>query len=152
MIMRMVIILLSVARVVVLTEVRLFGIIHRMLLGLVRGVFDDFIEFASIQPNSPTLWAIVNFHPPSLRHLEIGLINWAFHIVSFVNFSAISFLAHQGEAQKRREIIFLRILARYEGMLPYTARWTSRAPKAVKLDRLPGYFICGHTVPVNKSG
>lgn len=47
-------------------------------LGLI-GAFDDFIQFAPIEPDATAVWAVVNFHAVSIGHQQVYIAVWALH-------------------------------------------------------------------------
>ena len=47
------------------------GLLHRSVSWRILGTsLDDLIEFPTVEPDTPALWAIVNFHALSLTHHE----------------------------------------------------------------------------------
>lgn len=44
------------------------------------GTLDQFIQLSSIQPDTTTLWAIINFYTLTVRHQKMRIFtNWTFH-------------------------------------------------------------------------
>lgn len=53
-----------------------FGVKRRLAL---IGALDNLIQFASIEPNTTAVWAVVYFYAVSIGHQQVNITVWALH-------------------------------------------------------------------------
>ena len=52
-----------------------------VLVKLLAGAFDDFVELTAVEPDAPALRAIINFNSLTIRNDQQDVAFWTIHVV-----------------------------------------------------------------------
>jgi hypothetical protein len=52
-----------------------------VLVELLAGAFDDFVELTAVEPDAPALRAVINFNSLAIRNGQQDVAFWTIHVV-----------------------------------------------------------------------